>query len=295
MPWHTSERVMAIRDRSRFVDVTVEMLDGWRRHLSGRNASLLAFFGFLSIFPLALAATTILGFVLEGDEDLQERVRDGALDEIPVLGESLADDPTALTGNWIALVVGLLGALWSSTKVFVGVHGALDDTWEVSVDLRAKTALVRGRALLGIVILGGAQVGSIVLAAVVNAIGLPLVGNLGLIAATVAVNIVALALMYRLLTSARPAWREIWLGAVIAGCVFAALQHFGTAIVTYLSESAGETYGTFALVLGLVTWLSFLSITALMCAELNAARVRLGDGTGVRRGPQFDIPIAASS
>ncbi len=291
MPWHTSDRVMTVRDRSRFVDVTVEMLDGWRRHLSGRNASLLAFFGFLSIFPLALAATTVLGFVLEGDEDLQERVRDGAFDEIPVLGQTLADDPTALSGNVWALVIGLLGALWSSTKVFVGVHGALDDTWEVPVDLRAPTARVRGRALIGIVILGGAQVGSIVLAAIVNAIGLPLFGNLGLIAATVVVNVAALGAMYRVLTSAQPAWRDVWLGATIAGIVFAALQHFGTAIVTYLSDNAGETYGTFALVLGLVTWLSFLSITALMCAELNAARVRLGDGSGVRRGPQFDIPI----
>ena len=59
---------MALRQRSVAVDVVVDMLDGWRRHQSGRNASLLSFFFFLSIFPLLLVATTILGFVLQNNE-----------------------------------------------------------------------------------------------------------------------------------------------------------------------------------------------------------------------------------
>ena len=50
MPWTTSPKVMEFRDRHHVVDVIVETLDGWRRHLSGRNASLIAFFGFLSYF-----------------------------------------------------------------------------------------------------------------------------------------------------------------------------------------------------------------------------------------------------
>ena len=66
MPWTTSDKVMDFRSRHAAIDVLVDTLDGWRRHISGRNASVLAFFGFLSIFPLMLAATTILGFVLEG-------------------------------------------------------------------------------------------------------------------------------------------------------------------------------------------------------------------------------------
>ena len=83
MPWHTSDRMIALRDKSRTLDIFVEMLDGWRLHLSGRNASLISFFGFLSIFPLALAATTVLGRVLDGNEDLQQRVADGAFNDIP--------------------------------------------------------------------------------------------------------------------------------------------------------------------------------------------------------------------
>src|SRR6187402_3579647 len=111
MPWQTSERMMTLRERSDVVDVIVDMLDGWRKHQSGRNASLLSFFFFLSIFPLLLVATTILGFVLQDNPDLQQRIVNGSLENIPVLGQQLADDPTSLNGNVWVLIVGLLTAL----------------------------------------------------------------------------------------------------------------------------------------------------------------------------------------
>ena len=111
MPWTTSDKAMELRERHVAIDVVVDTLDGWRRHFSGRNASVLAFFGFLSIFPLMLAATTILGFVLEGNKDLQDRIIDGALADIPVLEQQLQANPASLTSNWWALIIGLNGAL----------------------------------------------------------------------------------------------------------------------------------------------------------------------------------------
>jgi uncharacterized BrkB/YihY/UPF0761 family membrane protein len=279
MAWTTSDKVMEVRAKSAPVDVIVDMLDGWRRHLSGRNASVLAFFGFLSIFPLLLAATTILGFVLEGNAELQQRIIDGALSDIPVLGEQLQNDPASLTGNWWALIIGLGGALWSSTKAFVALQGALDDVWEVSVDHRDAMPKQRGKALLGLAFIGAAQIGTIAISALVNAAGLPTISRLALLAATVVINMAVLAAMYRYLTAATTTWSDVWPGAVGAGIAFSVLQYFGTAIVDRIQESASSTYGNFALVLGLVTWLSFLAISSLMMAELNAALVRRREGS----------------
>jgi len=176
MTWHTSDKMLELRDKSRPLDVTVEMLDGWRRHLSGRNAWFIAFFGFLSIFPLALAATTVLGLVLDGNEDLQQRVAEGAFDDIPLIGDNLTSNPDPGGSIWV-LLLGLGGALWSSTKAFVAIHGAQDDTWEVHVDDRSKTPKVRAMAFLGIIILGGAQIGSMVLASIVSPADLPGIGD----------------------------------------------------------------------------------------------------------------------
>lgn len=279
MPWTTSDKVMELRSRHVAIDVGVDTLDGWRRHLSGRNASVLAFFGFLSIFPLLLAATTILGFVLEDNEDLQRRIIDSALADIPVLGRELQTDPASLTGNWWALIIGLGGALWSSTKAFVGLQGALDDVWEISVDHRDAMPKQRGKALLGLVFIGAAQIGTIVISSIVNAAGLPVVGRIALLVATVAINIAVVAAMFRFLTAASTTWRDVWPGAIVSGVAFSLLQYYGTGIVNRIMDGAGDTYGQFALVLGLVTWLSLLAISSLMSAEFNAALVRRREGS----------------
>lgn len=279
MPWTTSDKVMDLRRRSAFVDVVVETLDGWRRHITGRNASVLAFFTFLSIFPLMLAATTILGFVLEDNEDLQQRIIDGALNDIPVLGQQLAQDPASLDGNIWALIIGLGGALWSASKAFVGLQGGLDDTWEVSVDHRASLPVQRGRAIVGMLILGGAQVGSIAIAAVVRSLDLPAGADVLLILATLAIHVLSIGAMYRYLTSAEPTWGDVWPGALLAGAVYSVLQNIGVWLVERIQNNASDTYGNFAIVLGLVTWLSIIAIATLMGAELNAALVEHREGS----------------
>lgn len=278
MPWTTSDKVTTLRERHTAVDVGVETLDGWRRHISGRNASLISFFGFLSIFPLLLVATTILGFVLENDPDLQQRIIDGALDDIPVLGQTLAENPASLGGNVWALVIGLLLALWSATKAFVALQRAQDDVWEVHVDDRNAMPKARGKALLGILILGGAQVGSIVITTLVNAADFPYQGRILLTITTIVINIAAILAMFKYLTSASVTWRTVWPGAIVAGIAFTVLQQFGTMIVQRITDNAGVTYGQFALVLGLVTWLSLLAIATVMSCEFNAALTRLRRG-----------------
>ena len=270
---------MALRRRSAAIDIVVATLDGWRRHISGRNTTVISFFGFLSIFPLLIVATTILGFVLQDNEDLQQRIINGALDDIPVLGQQLKDDPTSLKGSVWVLIVGLVGALWSATKAFVAVQMAQDDTWEVGVDDRAMMPVQRGRALIGIVIIGASQIAGLGASSIVTAASLPLGGRILLIVATVAINIATIAAMYRYLTSAHPTWRDVWPGAIGAGIAFTLLHQFGTLIVVRISENASETYGNFALVLGLITWLGLLAIASVMGAEFNAALVARRDGS----------------
>ncbi|MFT4657439.1 MAG: membrane protein [Candidatus Aldehydirespiratoraceae bacterium] len=291
MAWTTNDRVMAIREQVRPFDIFAEMMDGWRRHLSGRNASLLAFFSFLSIFPLMLAGVTILGFFLSGNVDLQKTIIDSAASEIPVLGKTLADNPESIDGSITALIIGLSLALWSSTKAFVGLQGALDDSWEVPVDGRDNLPKLRGKALLGLTIVGVSQVGSLVLAIIVAETELPAVGDTALIAATTVTNIVVIAAMYRFLTSYSATWSDVWIGAIFAGLVFTLLQHFGTAIVQRLAEGDNEAFSTINTILGLITWLSLIGITVIMCAELNAARKRLSDGKHVERGPEMNLAI----
>lgn len=59
-------------------------------------AALITFYGFLSLFPLLLLLVTILGFVLDGDPDLQAKLIDSALVQFPVIGSQLRENVQSL-------------------------------------------------------------------------------------------------------------------------------------------------------------------------------------------------------
>ena len=64
-------------------------------------------------------------------------------------------------------------------------------------------------------------------------------------------------------------------GAIVGGVLFAGLQLIGVAIVGRAIAKASPVYGTFASVIGLLTWLSLHAVVALMGAELNAALAKI--------------------
>ncbi len=271
MAWTTHPRVAAIRKRNAAADVVVETLDGFRRHLTGRNGAVLTYYGFLTLFPLFLAASTILGFVLEQQPDLRDDLVDSAIAKVPFIGDQIAGG--RISGSWIALVVGLAAALWGSMRAFVGLQIAYDDIWEIDVDDRANLLTTRVRALIGIGVIGVAQIGTVALGATVDRAGLPRLGQAALVLGGLAINVAVVGAMYRFLTAADVDWRTVWPGAAFTGTLYTALHFGGTAIATRIFESA-ETYGDFAGVLALLSWISLHAIVNLVGAELNAALAR---------------------
>ncbi|NNE12441.1 MAG: hypothetical protein HKN41_09385, partial [Ilumatobacter sp.] len=202
MPWTDHPSVTRLRRRSRPVDVLVETLDGFRRHQSGRNGAVLTYYGFLTLFPLFLAASTILGFVLEQRPEWRDDLVDSAVSSVPFIGDQIAGG--RITGSWIALVIGLAAALWGSMKAFVGLQLAYDDVWEIVLDDRASFVTQRVRALVGLAVIGVSQIGTVALAAVVAEAGLPRFGQILLVVGGLVINTGVTATMYRFLTSASP-------------------------------------------------------------------------------------------
>src|ERR1700712_1940510 len=78
---------------------------------SGTNlAALITYYGFLSLFPLLLLTTTILGIVLTGNPHAQQTVLRSALGQFPVIGDQLKAN--RLSGGAGGIIVGGLGALY---------------------------------------------------------------------------------------------------------------------------------------------------------------------------------------
>jgi uncharacterized BrkB/YihY/UPF0761 family membrane protein len=103
--------------RHKPVAVTVAVLRNFSDQEAGNASALIAYWAFFSIFPLLLLFVTVLGFVLQGDPSAQSSVVHSALSQFPVIGAH----PATLSGNGLALAVGIVGALASGLGVTVAV------------------------------------------------------------------------------------------------------------------------------------------------------------------------------
>ncbi len=267
--WTEDRRVVAIRRRTPVANAAVTAMNRYSRHRTGRNAALVSHYAFLSVFPLLLVFTTVLGFVLEGNQTLQEQIIDSVLSHIPIIGPELAKNPESLTGSVPVLIAGLITALWASLKAFNVLQTALDDIGDVPLDERPNVIVVRGRSLLGILIVGGGQVTAAVLAGFLGVSGVGSIQRALLFTGSVVMNTTVLALTYHFLCTRRPTWRRVAPGAIVGGVLFSGLQVVGTTVVARAITRASPIYGTFATVIGLITWLGLHSMILLLCAELN--------------------------
>lgn len=270
--WTSSRRLARVR-RAPSGDLVVRTIDGYLRHRTGRSAAVVSHYGFLAVFPMIAVFTTILGFVLQNRPNLQAKIVDSALNQIPIVGPQLGSDPSKLRGSVLILVFGLLTSLWAALRAFVAFQGSLDDIAEIPAHRRSNVAVIRLHALIGFGVIGGAQIGTAILTAIVGAARLPGVSKALLVVATVAVNIAVLALCYRWLCSQRRPWALVAPGATVCGVIFAGLQLLGTVIVGRAIANASAVYGAFATVIGLLTWIGLHSTVALGGAELNQALI----------------------
>jgi membrane protein len=91
----------------------------------GYLAALITYYGFLSLFPLLLLGSTILGLVLSGDPHAQQAVLHSALRQFPVIGSQL-HEPGRLGGGLTGILVGSLGALYGGTGVAMAAQNAMN-------------------------------------------------------------------------------------------------------------------------------------------------------------------------
>ncbi len=285
--WSDDHRVVRLRRRWPLANTLVLAINRFRRHRTGRNSALLSHYGFLSIFPLLLVFTTIVGFVLEDNVELQQKLIKSVLSHFPMIGTQLVNDPTQLSGSVPLLIFGLLTALWSGLKAFNVLQTALDDIADVPFVERPTLVTVRLRSLLAIGLIGGSQVAAVVLSSLAARANADWSTRVLLATGTVALNFAILLCTYHWLCSRRPPWRGLVPGAVFAGFLFTVLQVIGASVMTRAIARASPIYGTFAVVIGLLFWLSLHAMIGLLGAEMNGVLPlhRYGDAVD----PPFSI------
>ncbi|MGH9070318.1 MAG: YihY/virulence factor BrkB family protein [Acidimicrobiales bacterium] len=242
---------------------------------AGSLAALVAYYGFLSLFPLILVLITVMGLVLTPSET--HKVLNSALGQFPVIGTQLAG-PNGVhalkEGSAFGLVIGLVGLIWGSLGITQAAQAAMAQVWNVPLVKRPGylPRLVRGIGFL-FLLLGDVIVTSVLAGfATFGSGGIGTRVGAGLV--TIAVDMALFIVAFRLLTPNVIRTRLLLVGATVAGTVWAILQLGGTSLVGHQLKHSNQVYGTFGSILGLLAFLYLAAEITMYAAELNVVRSR---------------------
>lgn len=231
-------------------------------------AALITYYALLSIFPLLLLLTSILGFLVQDNEALRESLLNGVLSQLPVIGKEL-ESPSGLQGNLVAVIIGSLTAIYGGLGVAQALQHAMNTVWAVPRHRRPNPFLARAKSAGLLLLLGLALLGAGSLPRMIGWLD----GRLWLVVNTVLAVLVFWVLLH-FSTHRSHAWRSLLPGAVLVGVVWQLLETLGGRLVEDVINRSSASYGVFAVVLGLILWIFALAAALVLAAELNVVLER---------------------
>ena len=241
-------------------------------------AAIITYYAFIAIFPLLLLGSSILGFFLQDNPELQKDLIDSALAQFPIIGDQLGR-PEGLTGSTTAIVVGGLVALYGALGLGQALQNALNVAWSVPRNSRPNPVLLRlkslfllltaGVAVLAISVLSTLAANTEVLGESVSSYRWPIT------LVTIIINTTVLTLLFRV-GSARSHRVVVGSipGAVTASILWIGLQKIGTLYVTNVLTETSQMNQTFGLVLGLIGILWLTAVIGVLGIEVNVVLER---------------------
>jgi membrane protein len=245
----------------------------------------LAYFWFLAIFPLIIAAVGLVTLLRLPDSTV-EAITGAVETTLPpqaaeILTSAVTNAQSQSSGGLVALIVGVGLALWSASSGIAGMLGGLNIAFDVKEDRKFVRKRLASLALLLVtLVLGG-------IAAAFFVFGEPLgewIEDFSPITGTVfdytwtairwIVSLIAITTLFAIYfyvgpNRQSPDWEWISPGGILATVVWL-LASIGFSLYVSSFGTYGQTYGAFAGVVVLILWLYLTALAILIGGELNA-------------------------
>ena len=256
---------LALRRRAdSFVSLVGTIIREFRDRDIPFMAGSIAYYAFLSLFPLLLLVFLVVSFI--GNEQLAEFV-DSATEAYltPTAQSLLIDRIREASGRFQLSVIAVLTLLWGVTSVFRGLDTAFSKLYGTG----GHEGIVE-KTIDGLIVIVGISIATFAmfLAGTVFALfpELPFMNVLNLLLLTVALAIAFLPIYY-VFPDVEVSLVEIAPGAIVAAVGWTVLQLLFQVYASY--SSAAELYGVLGGILLLITWLYFGALVLLIGAATN--------------------------
>jgi membrane protein len=287
---HLKARLQRAKDRLLkipVVQLVYRTAEGSGNHDVAHMAAGVAYYAFLSIFPLLLGLIALFGFFLPS-VNLQDELLNYVGDNIPGATNILKQNITSIIELRGAMgVLSIVIFFWGASAMFRAVSRAINRAWDISryrpffIRKASELGMVFGIGILFLLSLGTSAIISILR----GVFDLPVAD---LIIVDVSSRLVAFLLilavfllLYKLIPNTRTYWRYTWQGALLAAVLFEIAR---TLFVFYIENFANYQliYGSIASIIVLLVWIYYSAFIMVLGAEFTFQYGRMR--CGVARG-----------
>lgn len=233
----------------------------------------LAFYTLLSVAPMMLIILSVVGWVL-GEEAAAQALGHPSADWVDPRVISWVEDLVVhlqnSEGGRSATLAGSLFLLWSGTRLFAQLQGALNQLWRIRPAVtNFKVSLLSHVyrqliAVAGVIVLGGLFIAAIVLSSAATLVksiwGAQLPGSetlwaLCTVAATVALMTCLFTFIYRFLPDGTVRLTDAWVGGTVTALLFTVVEY---PLTVYLARQGVESvYGAAASIVAFLVWVYY--------------------------------------
>ena len=247
-------------------------------------AAAVSFFLLFSLFPLALVAISVTGFILKSPT-AQEQLISGIGDLIPISSTFITSTITGVVSARGTLgIFAIIGLLVGGLSVFYSVSKSLNAAWGI----HQPRTFLRER-LVDFCMMVGA--GLLLLISISLTAGFRVVGQLNLPAwgsmfltnvlfwhclvffISAVLTFVVFLFLYRFVPNTPVRWRDIWGGALAAAICFEGTKFFFLWFVGNFGRY-NLIYGPIGALIALLMWTYVSAVIFLFCAKLTSVYAR---------------------
>ena len=236
------------------------------------RAAGVAYYAFLSIFPLLLGLIAVFGFFLPS-VNLQDKLLNYVSDNIPGATNILKQNIDSIIELRGAMgVLSIIIFFWGASAMFTAISLAINRAWDIRrnrhlfIRKASELGMVLGIGILFLLSLGTSAIISIIF----KALNLPaadlIVVDLGSRLVAFLLILIVFLFLYKFIPNTRTYWRYVWQGALLAAVLFEIAR---TLFIFYVNNLANYQliYGSIASIIVLLVWIYYSAFIMILGAE----------------------------
>jgi membrane protein len=236
------------------------------------QSALITYYALLSLFPLLIVFTTVVQLLFKGNQQLRVKISNSVAHYFPVIGNQLQQSVHSPAKAGLALAISLLVTFYGSRGVASAFQYALNSLWYVPRTSQPPFLknIIRS---LGILVAGGlGLIISVVLSGYTTFLGHLFIVKILATLISVIVLWATFILLFKLAIAGNKKIKNVLVGAAVAAIGLQILQIVGSALLSHEIHNFHSTYGTFALVIGLMFWLYLQAEVILYAVEVDVVK-----------------------